>query len=99
MRNLIENPTLPYSEFQVISNLFDGGKLQAKQYKGLLHFETGKFYLRISDIGTEPTNIPQGWMLQTLTLQLEQSVKFSNGATTQVNDDAGNSYTLYSQIL
>ena len=99
MRNLIENPTIPYSEYQVISNLLDAGKLEAKQYKGLLDLQIGKFYLRTSEIGAEPTNIPQGWMLQTLTLQLEQSVKFSNGATTQVNDDAGNSYTLYSEIL
>jgi hypothetical protein len=99
MRNLIENPTTPYVEYSAISNMIDGGKLEAKQYKGLLDLQTGKFYLRFSEIGTEPTNVPLTWVLQTVTFTVETILAKPIGATTQVHDEVGNGYTLYSEIL
>lgn len=99
MRNLIQNPTVPYSEYLASSPMVANSKLVVGQYKGLLNLETGKFYIRVSDIGTEPSNVPTTWVFQTYAIAIEMLLKHPKTTTTQVHDEVGNTYILYSELF
>jgi hypothetical protein len=99
MRNLIENPPLQYQEHEIYIPTVSGYILTKGTVKQLLDLTTGKVYLRTIDIGAEPQNVPQNYLLQAHIINVDTKLKPTLGKITQLNDDAGNSYTLYAEIL
>jgi hypothetical protein len=99
MRNLIENPPAQYQEHEILIASVTGYLLPKGEAKQLLDLTTGKAYLRTSDVGQEPQSVPQTMLLQTHTLNVDIQLHPVSGKITQLNDDAGNSYTLYAEIL
>jgi hypothetical protein len=99
MRNLITNPPLPYTEFEVETPFMQSAKIHAGTQKMLLDLLTGKTYVRVSSIGQEPQNIPSTMILGEYSLNLDVTLAKVNGKMVQLNDDAGNGYSFYAEIL
>lgn len=99
MRNLIENAPLSYTEYEVEVPFIQSAKIHAGTQKILLDLLTGKSYVRVSSIGQEPQNVPQTMILSNYDLNVDITIAKVNGKMVQLNDDAGNGYSFYAEIL
>lgn len=99
MRNLIENAPQAYTEFEVATPFIESAPISAGSQKIILDLLTGKSYIRVAEIGQEPQSLPQTMILSTYVLNTGIELKKVNGNMIQMNDDAGNNYTFYAEIL
>lgn len=95
----MQQPLESYTEFEVETPFIESAEIAAGSRKILLDLSTGKSYVRVTDIGQEPGNVPQTMILGTYELNAAITLQKVNGKVIQLNDDAGNGYTFYAEIL
>lgn len=87
-----------YQEYNVTNAIISDGHISSGAKKLLNNITNGKSYLRITDVGQEPTDIPAEFYLQQVDLGLSINIKPINGGFTVINDSVGNSYVLWSSV-
>lgn len=87
-----------YQEYNVTNAIVVSGHIASGAKKLLNNITNGKSYLRITDVGQEPTDVPSDFLMQDINLGISINIQPVNGGFAVINDGAGNAYILWSEI-
>ena len=87
-----------YQEYNVTNAILIDGHISSGAKKLLNNITNGKSYLRVTDVGQEPNDVPADFVIQDIYFGMSLNIQPVNNGFTVINDSVGNSYVLWSQI-